>query len=54
MSQRLGIGARLFGGAGVLAVLGKKDVQQAAPSLPTGTIAGMQSHVATAHERISR
>jgi hypothetical protein len=44
----------LFAGAGVLALLGKKDVQQATPPLPTETIASVQADVATVKEGISR
>jgi hypothetical protein len=44
----------LFAVAGVLALLGKKDVQQAAPPLPTETIASVQADVATVKEGISR
>ena len=40
--------------AGVLAVIGKKDVQQAAPPLPTETIASVQADVATVKESVSR
>jgi Putative Actinobacterial Holin-X, holin superfamily III len=44
----------LFAVAGVLALLGKKDVQQAAPPLPTETIASVQADVATVKQGISR
>jgi tetrahydromethanopterin S-methyltransferase subunit C len=44
----------LFAVAGVLALIGRKDVQQAAPPLPTETIASVQTDVATVKERISR
>src|SRR3954463_15459065 len=44
----------LFAVAGVLALLGRKDVQQAAPPLPTGTIASVQADVATLKESVSR
>jgi hypothetical protein len=44
----------LFAVAGVLALLGKKDVQQATPPLPTETIASVQADVATVKEGISR
>ena len=44
----------LFAVAGVLALLGKKDVQQAAPPLPTETIASVQADIATVKEGISR
>jgi len=48
------IGVVLFAVAGVLALLGRRDVQQAAPPLPTETIASVQTDVATVKERISR
>jgi tetrahydromethanopterin S-methyltransferase subunit C len=44
----------LFAITGVLALLGKKDVQQATPPLPTETIASVQADVATVKEGISR
>jgi hypothetical protein len=44
----------LFAVAGVLALLGKKDVQQATPPLPTETIPSVQADVATVKEGISR
>jgi len=44
----------LFAVAGVLALIGKKDVQQAAPPLPTETIAGVQADVAAVKEAIAR
>jgi MFS family permease len=44
----------LFLIAGVLALLGKKDVQQASPPLPTDTIASVQADIATVKEGISR
>jgi hypothetical protein len=64
-AQRLGVGAGLFGGAGLVALLGlnapitaaiigKKDVQQAAPPLPTGTMESVKTDVATVKERGSR
>jgi hypothetical protein len=53
-AKRLGVGAGLFGGAGLVALIGKKDVQQAAPPLPTETIASVQADVATVKEGISR
>jgi hypothetical protein len=68
-AKRLGVGAGLFGGAGLVALLGlnapitaaiiaaiigKKDVQQAAPPLPTGTMESVKTDVATVKERGSR
>jgi hypothetical protein len=53
-AKRLGVGAGLFGGAGVLALLGRKDVQQAAPPLPTETIESVKTDVATVQDRVSR
>ena len=44
----------LFAAAGVLALVGRKDVQQATPPLPTETIASVQADVATVQEGISR
>ena len=44
----------LFAIAGVLALLGKKDVQQAAPPLPTETIESVRTDVATVKARASR
>jgi len=38
----------------VLALIGRKDIEQAAPPLPTETIASMQADVATIKERVSR
>jgi hypothetical protein len=53
-AKRLGVGAGLFGGAGLVALVGRMDVQQAAPPLPTETIASVQDDVATVKQRISR
>ena len=44
----------LFAVAGVLALIGRKDVQQATPPLPTETIAGVQADVAVVKEAIAR
>ena len=44
----------LFLVAGVLALLGKKDVQQAAPPLPTDTLASVQADIETVKQGISR
>jgi Putative Actinobacterial Holin-X, holin superfamily III len=44
----------LFAIAGVLALLGKKDVQQAAPPLPTETIESLKADVATVKDGLSR
>ena len=44
----------LFAVAGVLALLGRKDVQQAAPPLPTETIESVKTDVATVKSRASR
>jgi hypothetical protein len=44
----------LFLVAGVLALLGKKDVQQATPPLPTDTVASVQADIATVKEGLSR
>jgi hypothetical protein len=48
------VGAVLFAVAGVLALLGKRDVQKAAPPLPTETIASVQSDIATVKEGVKR
>jgi Putative Actinobacterial Holin-X, holin superfamily III len=44
----------LFAVAGVLALVGKKDVQGASPPLPSQAIAGVQADVATLKEGLSR
>lgn len=44
----------LFLIAGVLALLGKKDVQQAAPPLPTETVASVQADIETVKQGIAR
>ncbi|WP_104525766.1 phage holin family protein [Blastococcus atacamensis] len=44
----------LFLIAGVLALVGKKDVQQAAPPLPTETLASVQEDIAAVKRGISR
>ncbi|OMQ15263.1 hypothetical protein A7K94_0210810 [Modestobacter sp. VKM Ac-2676] len=44
----------LFGIAGVLALFGKKDVQQAAPPVPTEAISSVKTDVATVKESASR
>lgn len=44
----------LFAVAGVLALLGKKDVDQATPPLPMQTIASVQADVETVKQGISR
>jgi hypothetical protein len=44
----------LFAVAGVLALVGKKDVEEASPPLPTQAIAGVQADVATVKEGLSR
>jgi hypothetical protein len=53
-AKRLGMGAGLFGGAGVLALVGKKDVDEAKPPLPTETIASVQADIDTVKKGISR
>jgi hypothetical protein len=40
--------------AAVLGLLGKKDVQRAAPPLPTETIESVKADVATVKERVQR
>ena len=44
----------LFAVAGVLALIGRKDVQQATPPLPTETMASVQADVAAVKEGIAR
>jgi hypothetical protein len=44
----------LFAVAGVLALLGKKDVQQAKPPLPTDTLESVKTDVATIKESAAR
>ncbi|WP_222272292.1 phage holin family protein [Modestobacter marinus] len=44
----------LFAVAAVLGLLGKKDVQQAAPPLPTETLESVRTDVATVKERAQR
>lgn len=48
------VAAVLFLVAGVLALLGKKDVQQAAPPLPTDTLASVQADIDTVKQGIAR
>jgi hypothetical protein len=44
----------LFAVAGVLAVVGKKDVAQASPPVPTQAIAGVQADIAAVKKGMSR
>jgi hypothetical protein len=44
----------LFAMAGVLALVGKKDVEQATPPVPTQAIAGVQADIATVKQGLSR
>ena len=44
----------LFAVAGVLAVVGKKDVAQASPPVPTQAIAGVQADIAAVRQGMSR
>jgi hypothetical protein len=48
------LGVVLFAVAGVLALLGKRDVQQATPPLPTEAVASVQQDVVTVKREISR
>ena len=48
------VAAILFLVAGVLALLGRKDVQQAAPPLPTDTLASVQTDIETVKQGIAR
>lgn len=44
----------LFAVAGVLALVGKKDVAQASPPVPSEAIAGVQADIATVKQGLSR
>jgi hypothetical protein len=44
----------LFAIAGVLALVGKKDVEQAAPPVPTQAIAGVQADIAAVKKGMAR
>jgi hypothetical protein len=44
----------LFAVAGLLALLGKKDVQRATPPLPTETIASVQTDIDTVKKAVAR
>jgi hypothetical protein len=44
----------LFAIAGVLALIGKKDVQQATPPLPTETLESVKTDVATVKDGVTR
>jgi uncharacterized membrane protein YqjE len=44
----------LFAVAGVLALIGRKDVRQAAPPLPTETIASVRADIATVRDGVDR
>jgi hypothetical protein len=44
----------LFAVAGVLALIGKKDVAQASPPVPTQAIAGVQADIAAVKQGLSR
>ena len=48
------VAVALFLVAGVLALLGRKDVQQAAPPLPTDTLASVQADIDAVRQGISR
>ena len=48
------VAAALFAVAGVLALVGRKDVQQAAPPVPTQAIAGVQADIAAVKRGMSR
>jgi uncharacterized membrane protein YqjE len=48
------VGLVLFLVAGVLALIGKKDVQSATPPLPSEAIAGVQADIATVKEGVGR
>jgi hypothetical protein len=44
----------LFAAAGILALVGRKDVQQASPPVPTQAIAGVQADIAAVKQGLSR
>ncbi|TKJ20439.1 hypothetical protein A6V29_08750 [Blastococcus sp. CCUG 61487] len=44
----------LFAIAGVLALVGKKDVEKASPPVPTQALAGVQADIATVRKGLSR
>jgi uncharacterized membrane protein YqjE len=44
----------LFAVAGVLALLGKRDVQKAGPPLPTQALDGLRTDIATVRQGVSR
>lgn len=48
------VAVALFAVAGVLALVGRKDVAQGSPPLPTQAIAGVQADVATVRQGLSR
>jgi len=48
------VGVVLFLVAGVLALIGRKDVRQATPPLPTETIESVQDDIATVKEGVGR
>ena len=48
------VGIVLLAGAGVLALLGKKDVQQGSPPVPTEAISGVKTDIATVKESAHR
>ncbi len=50
----LAVAVVLFAVAGVLALVGKKDVAQASPPLPTQAMAGLQADVATVKQGLTR
>ncbi len=48
------VAVAMFAIAGVLALIGKKDVAQAAPPVPTQAIAGVQADVAAVKQGLAR
>lgn len=48
------VAVALLAVAGVLALVGRKDVQQASPPVPTQAIAGVRADVATVRKGLSR
>jgi hypothetical protein len=48
------VAVALFLVAGVLALVGKKDVEKASPPVPTQAIAGVQADIATVKQGLSR
>ncbi|MEV6909198.1 phage holin family protein [Amycolatopsis sp. NPDC051071] len=48
--KRVGVGAGLFGVAGVLALVGKKQVQRGIPPVPEEAVSSVKTDIATVKE----